>query len=291
MRCSIVRRKISSAKFKMRRIYLNAYWKNAPVFRSSRRHHLPSNLIVSLTSYRPRFLTMAPVLKALLSQSILPDAVILWVSHADKTFLPNNVMNLQNNGLIIKTCEDLRSYKKIVPSLREFPDSFIVTADDDILYEKDWLKTLISGYKNNKEVLFRRGHTVIHEPSSGIHPYEKWIWGNTSSEASSYSFPTGCGGVLYPPNIFDPRVTDSETFLRLAPTADDMWLYWMASLGGARFRRVGPNRYRPITVRGSQSVSLGRINNGSTQQNSIQLYNLVTEFGLPFTISTELCSS
>jgi hypothetical protein len=35
-------------------------------------------------------------------------------------------------GLEIRTCRDLRSVKKLVPALEEFPRAFIATADDDL---------------------------------------------------------------------------------------------------------------------------------------------------------------
>lgn len=40
------------------------------------------------------------------------------------------------------------SYKKIIPSLKEYPENIIFTCDDDIFYPKGWLKDLYEDYKN-----------------------------------------------------------------------------------------------------------------------------------------------
>lgn len=279
---SIIKRKISSLSLKIRRHFLYWFWKIRPITPPKNAHHLPHELIVSLTSYPPRFATLAPVLKTLLSQSVKPDATILWIAHKDFALLPKNVLELQQNGLLIKQCPDLRSYKKIIPALKNFPNAFIVTADDDILYEYSWLNILIKSYKNNQEVLFRRGHTVTLNQNLHPRPYGEWVWEKTSSENSSLNFPTGGAGALYPPKVFDTRVADSEYFLRLAPTADDLWLFWMAGMGGAQFRRVGPEKYRMVIVNQSQSGTLGEINNGPEDQNTQQLNSLFAEFGMPW---------
>jgi hypothetical protein len=41
-------------------------------------------------------------------------------------------------------------------------------------------------------------------------------------------FPTGVGGILYPPKCFYKDITNRELFMKLAPQADDIWLWAMA---------------------------------------------------------------
>ena len=52
--------------------------------------------------------------------------------------------------------------------------------------------------------------------------------------------PVGHDGVLYPPGSLHQRVSDARDFTRLAPTADDLWLYWMAQLRGTETSVIGP---------------------------------------------------
>ena len=79
------------------------------------RHHLPGELLVSLTSVSGRFGILAFTLRALLDQSIKPDRTILWISEAEYSLLPKEVIKLRNRGLEIMTCEDFGPRTKIIP--------------------------------------------------------------------------------------------------------------------------------------------------------------------------------
>jgi len=107
--------------------------------RRGRAHNLGSELIVSLTSHPPRFPTLHLTLGCLLDQSFRADRVILWIAHDDMALLPAAVRKLERRGLEIRACDDIRSYKKLVPALEAFPHAFIVTADDDLELAPDWL--------------------------------------------------------------------------------------------------------------------------------------------------------
>ena len=111
-------------------------------------HWLPGRLVVSLTSYPKRFKGLATTLKTLLSQEVRPDFVVLWIYKDDAHLLPPNVLRLRSKGLSIRIVDvDMRSYLKLVPALAEFDDAYIVTADDDIYYPRDWLSMLVSAVK------------------------------------------------------------------------------------------------------------------------------------------------
>lgn len=105
--------------------------------RDARPHGLPVPLVVSLTSYRPRFGTLALTLRSLLLQTVRPDAILLWIGHGDADAVPEEVRALCAHGVRIRTCEDLRCYTKLIPALREDPERCIVTVDDDTYYRPD----------------------------------------------------------------------------------------------------------------------------------------------------------
>ena len=91
-------------------------------------------VIVSLTTFPARINFVHKTISALLNQTFKPDSVVLWLAEEqfpDKK-IPETLLNLQKYGLEVRWCEDIRSFKKLVPSLREFPNDIIVTADDDI---------------------------------------------------------------------------------------------------------------------------------------------------------------
>ena len=205
---------------------------------TGRKHSLPQELIVSLTSYPARFGKLHLTLKSLLSQSIRPNRLILWVAHEDRTFLPLAVTKLQRFGLEIKYCKDLRSYKKIIPALRLYPDAFITTADDDTYYRHSWLEELVACYDPviPTSVCHRARLITFDDQTKELLPYSKWtLISNQDKQNLAHPqliFPTGIGGVLYPPNSLHELATSENQFSRFCNDADDVWLYWMVRKNG-----------------------------------------------------------
>jgi hypothetical protein len=256
-----------------------------------RPHGLPAPLILSVTSYPARFKTLALTIKCLLSQTIAPDAVVLWIANADKEALPRDVIALQQFGLTIEYTADIRSYKKIIPALRRFPGAFIATADDDVYYWSTWLEELVNAYSSAKrEILCHRVHKIRLGADGLPLPYTQWNYQYGGFEASPLIFPTGVGGILYAPGRLHPDVVDEATFRTLCPSTDDAWLYWMGLRAGSQFRRTELSRpVRWPRVRGlsmipwpdSQKVSLSRSNFLRGDGNDVQIRNLIDRFGFP----------
>jgi hypothetical protein len=240
---------------------------------------LPADLIVSLTSYPARFGTLHLTLRCLLNQSIKPDQVLLWVSPQDEPLLTQAVKKLAEQGLQVRTTNDIGSFKKIIPSLMEFPNSFVITADDDVFYPSTWLETLVRAWDGRYELIVchqarrfrinRRGEPL---------PYR--LWPNLRSPEESVAvFPIGGGGVLFPPGSLAPDVIDEATFMQLCPKADDLWLYWMARRAGSTFLKVGSSSH-PLNWPGSQKVALKK-DNLHANANDGQIAALVRAFGTP----------
>lgn len=210
-----------------------------------RPHGLGMPLAVSLTSYPPRFPTLAPTLRALLRQTVRPDRLILWLAEGDAAALPAEVRALEAEGLEIASCEeDLRSYNKIVPALRVLPGHAIVTADDDVYYWPEWLQGLVEAHKTTgRAVICHRAHRIKLGPDGLPLPYDAWDRRLRRPKPSGLLFPTGVHGVLYAPNALHHDVTRDDIFSALSPSSDDVWLYWMHRLRGHRGIQVaGPRR-------------------------------------------------
>ena len=236
-------------------------------------------LIVSLTSYPPRFASLHLTLQCLLAQSLAPDAVELWIAEDDRAALPQSVRRLEQDGLTIRFCEDIRSYKKIVPALRAAPGAFIVTADDDLHYPEDWLFQLAARYlPGTRTIVCHRAHRIRHYPTGTPLPYILWHLNVRAGDAADLFF-TGCGGVLYPPGSLHRDALDEEAFLRLCPSADDIWLYWMAKRAGSAIRKV-PGRHHIYHWPGSQVQALHHLNviGGANQR---QLRAMIAAYGYP----------
>lgn len=85
----------------------------------------------------------------------------MWLAESERHLVPQSVLAFAAKGIEIKFCEDIRSYKKIVPTLIEEPNAFIVTADDDLAYQPEWLEKLIAGWDGDyKTVVAHRAHKI-----------------------------------------------------------------------------------------------------------------------------------
>ncbi|WP_182422182.1 glycosyltransferase family 2 protein [Aureimonas sp. ME7] len=248
--------------------------------RPGRPSGLPAPLVVSLTSYPKRFDALVPTLKTLLTQSVRPDAVLLWIADGDMEKLPSEIRAMEADGLQIRPTVDLRSYKKIIPALAEHSDAFIVTADDDVYYPRDWLATLCEAYvPGDRTILAHRAHRMSVE-NGRLLPYDRWPFEISDQTPGWDVFFTGVGGVFYPPASLHPDVGDVETLLALCPTGDDIWLNWMARRAGNRVRKVGPKR-RFFEWPGSQDGALQTVNRGEGDGNDRQFAAIVARYGLP----------
>lgn len=96
-----------------------------------------------------------------MKQTVKADRIILWLAESERHLVPENVLAFASKGIEIKYCDDIRSYKKIVPTLIEEPNAFIVTADDDLAYQPQWLEKLIAGWDGDyKTVVAHRAHKI-----------------------------------------------------------------------------------------------------------------------------------
>jgi hypothetical protein len=230
-----------------------------PLTSEKRAHGLPGPLVVSLTSYSKRFSTLSYTIKSLLDQDIAIDQVILWLGRDDVALLPPEVRGLESPYFSVRGTKDIRSYTKLIPALKERPEAFIITADDDIYYPASWARMISDGYiPQQRMTVSRRAHMACVDVNGSAMPYASWphtVGAESDPGAGQALFPTGVGGVLYPPGIFEDEVFNEEAFLELCPFADDLWFFWMQLIGDVKRRRVGPVE-KFITWPASQATGL-----------------------------------
>lgn len=254
-----------------------------PQVRNRRSSPLAAPLVVSLTSYPPRFRTLGKTLRSLLDQELAADHTILWLASADAAVLPAEVRALEAHGLEIRTCADLRSYKKLIPALEQWPEAVHVTADDDVYYPPHWLAMLVAAHDPAAPaVLAWRTHLARADAGGHVLPYARWELATRRTRAEDPGtalFPTGVGGILYPPGSLHADVLDRDRFLTLCPQGDDIWFYWMARRQGFRHRRV-PAWLDLIEWPETQQVGL-RVDNLDGDGNDRQIAAMAAVYG-PF---------
>ena len=212
-------------------------------------------VILSLTSFPERIPYVHKAICSMLHQTYKPDMVILWLAEPQfpdrEKALPRKLLSLCKYGLTIRWVEkDIRSYKKLIPARREFPEDIIVTADDDMYWPVDHLAKLISSLEERPDeihchlltrICFENGSFGTMKRSKEMHGSSRY--GNKL---------VGVGGVAYPPHCLDTEVLNEKAFLELAPTNDDVWFWAMAIKNGTKIHWIEDPEDSILHVEGTQ---------------------------------------
>ena len=245
------------------------------------------DIIISLTTFGKRIHEVAITIESIMQGSLKPNRIILWLGEdMQGKKMPESLLRQQKRGLEIEYCKDIRSYTKLVPCLRKYKDSAIVTIDDDIIYKYDFLEILLESYMSSPNYIWAyRVHRISLDNEGKPFPYMKWKWGVEDLAPSPLNFLTGVGGVLYPPASLADEVLDENTFLDICKYADDIWFWAMALKKGTKVAKV-PVRYSGdlnyyYDVEEPVERTLLSINTkGSRSMNDIQLDNVLCKYNL-----------
>lgn len=245
-------------------------------------HKRKKKVIVSLTTYPARFEVISSCLKSLTLQSTKPDKIIVYLgSDSVGIELPKSMKRFEEYGIEFHIDKDknLRSHKKYYYALQEFPDDIVVTADDDVIYPQDWLKSLLISYKKNPTAISaRRVHLMRRSTEGSLLPYNHWYDQYRKLLTPSMALiGTGNSGILYPPHSLDKNVFDIEASQRLCFAADDIWLKCMATLKGTPYVWVKNNVVDLPDIKGTSQDTLSNTNVFESK-NDILLRNVMREY-------------
>lgn len=193
-------------------------------------------VIISLTSFPAAIPYAIQAIQSILKGSVLPDKIILYLTFSQfkEGGIPQALLDLSENNVIFEIRnydKDIRSYRKLIPALLDFPDAIIVTIDDDVAYHRNMLRNLLRLHQQYpKAVLAHRAKKI----KLGC-PYKQWRkyrWYHfllKRIHKEYLNIQTGVGGVLYPPGALKPEMLDTDLFTQIAPTTDDIW-FWAACI-------------------------------------------------------------
>ncbi|GMN09459.1 hypothetical protein MTsPCn9_00850 [Croceitalea sp. MTPC9] len=238
-----------------------------------------SKLIVSLATIPSRLNIVHLTIRSILNQSTLPEKIILWLHKDLKNKVPKKLSVLEGEIFEIHFSELTCSHRKLVNALKIYPNKAIVTCDDDMIYRKDWLKNICKAHKKNPSTIIANQVRCITYKDNKVVAYKEWGATDGFCKNEKSLLPIGAGGTLYPPNSLFEDVTNSELFLKLTPTTDDLWFKAM-SLKQNTISMISeyPTK-EPIPIWGSQGVSLKK-GNIKQDKNRIQWQNVADYYNL-----------
>lgn len=193
-------------------------------------------LLVSLTTTAQRLPLCRMALMSIATQTCLPDKIIVWVSDqpylrdtgiADPAVLETITGDLGAlaDRVEFRWTENQGPYRKLMPLLRVCEDEdLIVTADDDIFYGREWLATLVAGFDSDKrQVPAIRVRAVRHGPTGKPRTYLSWPIITEPGVRQRDLIITFGGGAVLKKDFFASGDLDNQDYMRVAPTADDLW--------------------------------------------------------------------
>lgn len=149
--------------------------------------------ILSLTSWKKRIDTVHKTIENIINVSN-PHKIVLTLSTSEfpnkENDLPRSVMDLTKDKLEILWIEEnenkYKSFKKILFTMQKYPNHPIVSADDDCLYNEDYVGKLYEAWKKLP-----------------------WAICSYNADVATKPYRFGCGAAcLYPPNCFGNLALD-----------------------------------------------------------------------------------
>jgi len=238
-------------------------------------------VIVSLTTYPARIDRVNIAIESLLHQTRPADMVVLWLAKEQfpegEQGLPSQLLEQTKRGLKIEWCEDIKSYKKLIPSAKKWPDDIIITADDDIIYRVDTIESLLRCYEQHPDCVSAvRTHLMLFDQHGNLLPYNDWKpeYSGIIDRPLMCLFPTTGAGTLFPPGILPEEFFNIEKAMQLCPKADDVWTKCMLTLANVPVVLAGINT-RLLCPEGTQTESLYSYN---LTENDTQIAAVLNEY-------------
>ena len=238
-------------------------------------------IIITLTSFSARRTALIKTLQSLILQDEIYDFIVIWLAEQDYKQMASYLKKYEKYNVQVRLApRDIKSYKKIFYSAQLWPKSILITADDDILYHRTWLRELLTAYTPGRKVVVgHRGSLIQSLPNGMVAEYLTWERTFKSDSPKRNIFLTSGGGNLYPPGCFSSNFFRDEIFMKVCPTADDLWQYSMLLLSGYAFQVVESTSKEIITWRGSQKQALWHTNiiHGQNDAQFREILNLFPE--------------
>lgn len=213
------------------------------------KHNLSDNknspkVILSLASYPPKYNALPYALKTLANQNVKPDKIILNLylhenSEQDKQRI-NDILeedNLKDVITINWIEERIKSYAKLIPTLKDYPNDIIITADDDWEYYPDFVGDLLKKHEQFPDCIISNVASRLYDDYRiRTNNTDKVFPKNKPINDGAYCF-TGFG-MLCPPHCFNDKVFDKDLFMEEFPTTDDIWFPFCAKINNTKIVRV-----------------------------------------------------
>lgn len=243
-------------------------------------------VVVSMTSFPEAIPYAVQAIHSILNGSVLPDKLILYLTFSQfaESKIPESLRSLSEKSSIFEIRNydrDIRSYRKLLPALIDFPEAVIVTVDDDVAYHWHMLRDLLNLHSQvpNAVLAHRVKRINLGKPYRSWRKYRWYDFLFKRIHKSFINLQTGVGGVLYPPHSLKNEMLDVDLFSKIAPSTDDIW-FWAATVAnGFSVVPVPFGRNKPRGLNKPRELSLKTTNfKGKTDRNLSALNAIIERY-------------
>ncbi len=243
-------------------------------------------VVVSMTSFPEAIPYAVNAVRSILNGSVLPDKVVLYLTFAQfgEGGIPQDLRELSEKNPIFEVRNydrDIRSYRKLIPALKDFPEAVIVTVDDDVAYHKHMLRDILRLHAQLPHAVLAH-RAKLMKPGKPYRQWRKYRWYHflfKRLHCSYLNIQTGVGGVLYPPHALKQEMLDVDLFTKIAPTTDDIWFWAAAVANGTPIVPVPFGHNKPRGVGKPRELSLKTTNfKTGTDRNAAALKAILEQF-------------
>ncbi len=237
-----------------------------------------ADVVVSLTSYGDRIQSVAVAIESIGRGTVKPRRLVLWLDSPELfATRPESLRRLERRGLEIKLTSNYGPHTKYYPYVQSLDGHAtpLVTADDDIIYPRNWLALLMEANHQHPDAITGHWVSIMGTSAGVVDDYGTWARAKDTAVRPA-NFAPGVSGVIYPPAMLEELKRRGDGFLTACPGADDIWLHWVALRAGIPVRQVRPGpRHFPI-IPGSQGQALMNTNVGENR-NDLWIRGLYTD--------------
>lgn len=212
-------------------------------------------VIVSLTSTAQRLHLCRISIISLATQIRVPDRIILNLSK--EPYLRDSGINKSDIKLLeyltlgmpssikkiieINWVENTGPYRKLIPTLLKADSSdIIVTADDDIFYHPQWLEFLLKDFNPLDKTV--HASRVRYKAKNKLNKHTGYIYWPIIKKDKILSdndwIITFGGGAVVSKTWFSDELLQDNSYLTVAPTADDLWFSKICQISNLKVRVV-----------------------------------------------------
>lgn len=251
-------------------------------------------IVVSLTTFPKRIESAGIIISLIMQQTMKADKILLYLSQEEfprgMCGLPKIIKEEIKKGLTVVFVEgNLRSHKKYFYAIKEFPNDIVITVDDDILYPKNLIETLISRHNKFPDAVIANAAHSLLKNGEPINEYRDLDEAKETEMPKHCYQALGAGGILYPPHCMHKEIFNRDFVIKNCLTSDDIWLKAMQLMN--RTPVLTTNTCKLLYTPCSQEIALWKTNcEGNEPQNIKNFENIYSQYNTYFGQSDTLLS-